>query len=347
MLLDYQLTDMDGLTFLKRLRAASDDTSCAVVMLTGTGNESIAVRALKEGMQDYLIKDTLTSHGLQHAVGQAIHKVELERELERQRAALSASYEAERRARAEAEAANRRMDEFLLMATHELKTSLTTLQANLQIIERRLKRLLPPVADTSAEALAMLTEYVDRNLRQVRRLIRLVNDLVDAARIQAGKLEMRMARCDLAALLGEVVAELRVAPPARPITLHLPNVPETVPVLADADRIGQVIANYVTNALKYSPKESTVEVELRVEDNTATVFVRDEGRGIPSENLDSIWERGYRVLGAEVMSESMGLGLGLGLYISREIVEHHSGTVGVESTPEQGSTFWFTLPLAE
>ena len=113
-----------------------------------------------------------------------------------------------------------------------------------------------------------------------------------------------------------------------------------------AARIGQVVANYLTNALKYSSVDKPVTVSLEMEGPVARVSVQDEGPGLPPVEQERIWERFHRVRGVEVQTGS-GIGLGLGLYISKTIITWHGGRVGVDSTPGQGSTFWFTLPLAQ
>jgi signal transduction histidine kinase len=118
-----------------------------------------------------------------------------------------------------------------------------------------------------------------------------------------------------------------------------------VPVVADAQRIGQVVTNYLTNALKYSPADHPVTVGLEVDDQQAQLWVRDQGPGLPPEELDHIWDRFYRVQGIEVQSGT-GVQLGLGLHVCRIIIELHRGQVGVQSTIGAGSTFWFSLPLA-
>ena len=138
--------------------------------------------------------------------------------------------------------------------------------------------------------------------------------------------------------------EQRRIAPARVIRLQAPAQP--IPwVLADADRIRQVVTNYLTNALKYSPATRPVIVGLHVCIREVCVWVHDEGPGLPSEEQERIWERFQRAPGIEVKSGN-GVGLGLGLHVSRTIIELHHGQVGIQSTPGQGSTFWFSLPLA-
>ncbi len=183
---------------------------------------------------------------------------------------------------------------------------------------------------------------------QARRLNRLVEDLLDVSRIQSGHLEILLAPCDLATIVREAVKEQRQAWSKRTILSNLPGEEASpVPVLADADRIRQVITNYLTNALKYSEADRLVEVTLHVADRQARVSVRDEGVGISLEKQAHIWSRFYRVHGArgETGTRELHPGLGLGLYISRSIIEQHHGQTGLQSTPGIGSTFWFSLPL--
>ncbi|HEV8194878.1 MAG TPA: HAMP domain-containing sensor histidine kinase, partial [Ktedonobacterales bacterium] len=168
--------------------------------------------------------------------------------------------------------------------------------------------------------------------------------LLDVSRIRAGKLEFRPARHDLAALVHEAVAEQRLQQPERTINLEI-TAPAPVPVDVDPDRIEQVLANYLTNALKYSADDQPVQVRLEMADGVAHVAVRDQGPGIPAHEQAPVWEMFHRIEGMKVQSGS-GVGLGMGLHISRTIVERHGGQVGVESVPGEGSTFWFTVPLA-
>jgi signal transduction histidine kinase len=244
--------------------------------------------------------------------------------------------------------AHQRMDAFLGIASHELKTPLTTLSLTLQLLQQRLKRRQSQEAQPSQEGprlLPMLTEQHQRMEQQIGRLNRLINELLDVSRIQADRLELSLKLVDLAAIAREAVEEQRQANPARAIELHLPA-DAAVPLLADAQRVGQVVTNYLTNALKYSAGDRLVEVGLTRERQHARVWVRDQGNGIASSEQERIWERFHRVPGAEVQWGS-GIGLGLGLHICKTLIEAHHGHVGIESTPGKGSCFWFTLPLAD
>lgn len=231
---------------------------------------------------------------------------------------------------------NRRMDEFLSMASHEMKNPVAGIKLNVQLAARRL--------EAGAEGVRRARDLLERTERQLARLSRLVEDLLDVSRIQAGKLEMRPEACDLAAIVREAVEEQRQAWPDRVITLvgvHR----KPVPLHADADRIGQVVTNFLTNALRYSSEEKPVEVRLSLRDGVARVAVRDQGPGLPEDERERIWERFHRAPGVEAVSGGGG-GLGLGLHISKTIAAWHGGQVGVESEVGAGSTFWCTLPLA-
>ncbi|HEY7127776.1 MAG TPA: GAF domain-containing protein [Ktedonobacterales bacterium] len=247
-------------------------------------------------------------------------------------------------------AANRQMSEFLSIASHELLTPLTSIKAHLQLTKRRVTRLAAPDAfpagiqpDEIAPRLQSFQEMLERLEGQVDRMNRLVNELLDVSRIQAGKLVLQSVPFNLRDVVAEAVEEQRLNWPTRKISLALPDGPARM--IGDSDRIGQVVTNYLTNALKYSPPESSVEVALRLEDGHAQVAVRDAGPGLPPEEQERVWDRFHRAKGIEVQSGT-GAGLGLGLYICKIIVERHQGRVGVQSKPEEGSTFWFRVPLA-
>jgi PAS domain S-box-containing protein len=244
---------------------------------------------------------------------------------------------------------NAHMDQLLRMVNHELKTPLATLKGHLQLAERRLKRGAArdgkgPGEDATRERIIeSVLGLLERSQQQVARMTRMVNDLVDTSRIQDSGLDLRLAPCKLASVVREIVREQKLAAPERTIRLVLP-VGASPQVHADPVRIGQVVANYLANAIRYSPPERPIEVHLTIEGTHARLAVRDQGPGLPPGEHTRIWERFYR--GQSVLaSDASGMGLGLGLYISKTIIEQHQGQVGVESVAGEGATFWFTLPL--
>ncbi|HEU5230093.1 MAG TPA: HAMP domain-containing sensor histidine kinase, partial [Ktedonobacteraceae bacterium] len=173
---------------------------------------------------------------------------------------------------------------------------------------------------------------------------RLVKDLLEISRIQADRLSFHPTPCNLATILLEAVEDLLTTVPQR--LIHSDVSPtDSVPVMADEARIRQVISNYLSNAHQYSPADRPIVAQLTIDGEHVRIAIRDEGPGLSPEEQGRIWERFYRVQWIE-RQHSNGVGLGLGLYICQIIIEQHKGQVGVESTPGDGSTFWFTLPLA-
>jgi PAS domain S-box-containing protein len=236
--------------------------------------------------------------------------------------------------------ANRRMDEFLGMTSHELKTPLTSIKGNTQLAVRQLRK--------NMQTIQRMQDMFESTERQIKLLDRLVNDLLDISRSQTNQLELNLVPCDLTTIVREVITEQQHLWPNRTITLDPPD-NTNAPIYADPDRINQVITNYLTNALKYSSEDRPVQVMLQPEKKGVRVLVKDQGPGLSPDEQARIWDRFHRAQGVEVLSTSQSsmVGLGLGLYISKTIIEQHHGSVGVESSPNSGSTFWFTLPLAE
>jgi len=240
-------------------------------------------------------------------------------------------------------AANHLKDEFLGIVSHELRTPLTTAKSNIQLAIRRLAQI--PLS-ASAEVLAQVQAVqvlLTRSEGALNRLNHLVDDLLDVTRIHVGKLVLRRQHIDVAALVREVVADEAVAWPQRRIVLA-PELDEAVWVEADPERIRQVITNYLTNALKYAPREAPIQLRLTRTDDMAQLSVSDHGPGLTPEQQAQVFEQFYRVEGMETQQGSQ-VGLGLGLYICRIAIEQHGGAVGVSSTLGMGSTFWCTLPL--
>jgi len=236
------------------------------------------------------------------------------------------------------------IEEFMNAVGKELHIPLTTTRGVLQQARRLLQRVLE--SPLSADAINLLTRLQDllaRAERQISAEMRLAGNLLEASRIKANKFELSLAWCNLVEIVRETVTNQQELAAQRTFEQELPA-DELVAVVADADRIGQALTNYLSNALKFSPADRPIKIYLQVSDAQARVSVQDEGVGIRASEQSKIWERfqqGQRQPGGS------GGGLGLGLYITRAIIRQHRGQVGVESHPGEGSTFWFTLPLAE
>jgi len=233
----------------------------------------------------------------------------------------------------ELEQANQTKDQFLSMASHELKTPITFIRAQVQFDLRRLakQKELPPEVTTLRETL----EQVDR---QTHHLQGLVNDFLDLSILREERVPLRLARCDLTAKCREVI-ETQQAISGRSMVVQAQSTP--IILNADGERIGQVVINLVTNALKYSPEESTILISISQLNSEATIQVHNDGQPIPTRQQKRIFEPYYRTPNARSSGEK---GWGLGLAICKEIVERHQGHIWVESSNERGTTFFVRLP---
>lgn len=240
----------------------------------------------------------------------------------------------------------RQKDLMLGMTSHELKTPLAALKGTFQLIQRRVKRLHSQQNGAATELHAFFADLLERMtacVRQVDVQTHLINDLLDVSRITSKTLKLDLDYYNLVSIVQETVEDLRMIAPERVLSLDLPEHME-ITVLVDRDRIGQVVTNYVNNALRYASPDQPIQIGLTVQEQVARVWVRDKGPGLTEEAQAELWQRFYQVKGMSVQSGS-GKGLGLGLYICQTLITQHQGHVGVESTPGEGSTFWFTLPI--
>jgi excisionase family DNA binding protein len=225
----------------------------------------------------------------------------------------------------------------------ELRTPLITTRGTLHQARRLLQRALESLSsDNAIDLLMKLQVLLAQAERQISAEMRLVENLLDASRIEANMFELSLVWYNLVDIVRETVASQQELADQRLIELELPG-DDLVAVIVDADHIRQALINYLTNARKFSPADQPIKVSLQVIDEVACVSVQDKGPGISDAEQSRIWERfqqGQRQPG------QAGGGLGLGLYITKAIIQQHRGQVGVESHIGEGSTFWFTLPLA-
>jgi two-component system CheB/CheR fusion protein len=223
-----------------------------------------------------------------------------------------------------------RQDEFLAWAAHELRTPLTLFKGYLQMAVQR----IGPDGD------ARLLHYLDRAAHQVRQQMLLVEDLLDATRLETGKLTLRTETVDLTVLTTHVVEVIQILAQRQVITLDVDD--GTYVVEADGSRLEQVLLNLLTNAIAYAPGTDQITVALRRDGDEAEVTVRDFGPGIAPATLKVLFRR----FAQGSVEESAGTrGLGLGLFIARKIVQAHGGTLTVMSVLGEGTTFTIRLPL--
>jgi PAS domain S-box-containing protein len=242
--------------------------------------------------------------------------------------------EREHTARAAAEAAVRVRDTFLSTAAHELKTPLTVLQGNIQLVQRRQSRT------------ASLAENDERLLRtigeQAARLNRLIALMLDISRLQTGQLTVTRIPLDIGALIWRVAEEVRPTLVQHTLTCSFPNTP--LMIEGDELRLEQVLQNLLSNAVKYSPGGGPITVRAAQQGEQVWVAVADQGIGIPPANLPRLFERFYR---ADNVDPHQISGMGIGLHVVRAIVELHGGHVDVVSAEAGGTTFTVYLPAAQ
>lgn len=249
-------------------------------------------------------------------------------------------YTQERRLRQELEdlnqkvqEANRLKTEFVTVVTHELRSPLTSIAGYLDL-------LLEDEGDEGAEARVAYLQIVKRN---ADRLMELINDLLDLARLEAGKLELKRVPLDLEGLIQEVSGALRPQIEGKGQHLHLDLATPLPVVIGDPERLIQILLNLVSNAHKYTPQEGSIIVATRAERTCVCIAVQDTGIGLSSEEQQQLFTKFFRA--EHPLGREAG-GTGLGLAIARALVELHGGTLTVVSAPGQGSTFNITLPAA-
>jgi signal transduction histidine kinase len=325
--LDHELGTCDGVQFLQELRQAGVDSP--VILLTGTSERNIAVQAMQAGAADYISKHALSVNCLRRAVSTALAQSELERRLRTQREELEhTNQELTRR--------NSEIRGFHHMLSHELRSPAG---AALTAADLLLDGTLGSLNDEQREFVTIIESSCQQILVQIQ-------DLLDISRLETGKLALRPRNVDLAKLAERAVTVLIPTAQSQAIVIEFLAARDLPDLAIDQERIGQVLNNLLNNALKFTPPEGKIRVTVGRDPNDADsvrVAVQDTGRGIPPEHLPRLFERLYQVSRSD--SQEKG-GLGLGLSLCRDLVGLHGGRIGVDSAPDQGSTFWFLLPIA-
>jgi len=339
-ILDVQMPGMNGFELAELIRGMARTRHLPIVFVSAAGKELDCVfKGYENGAVDFLYKP-LDAYVVKSKVRVFVDLYLQRTELRRQLAALEESRRRQQALVSELQAAQvdqkralQMRDEFMSMVVHELRTPLSVLAMEVRVRQRQVA-----AGNATFFAPENLSKMFERDERQVRSLTRLIDDMLDVSQIQHGRLSIRRARCDLGAMLRRVVSEVQGQRGDVPITLKV----DSAELVGEWDefRLEQVVVNLLTNALRYGAGKP-VRVELAQLPGAAAIRVSDLGVGIAPEDCTRVFEQFVRV-GDRLRTP----GFGLGLYITKQLVEAHGGTIGVESVLGEGSTFSVALPTA-
>ena len=339
-ILDVQMPGMNGFELAELMRGTEKTKNIPIVFVSAAGRElNYAFKGYESGAVDFLHKP-LDIHAVKSKVNVFV-------DLYRQSKAMKQQVEALEQSRREQEALLQRLqstqleleqavrmrDDFMSIVAHEVRTPLNGL-----ILETQLRKMHLARENAAAFTLDKMHAMVDRDERQIKSLIRLIEDMLDVSRIRTGKLSIRPSRFDLSALVRGLLQNFAPQIDAAESSVSL-DADEPIEGNWDEFRIEQVISNLLTNALRYGAK-SPIAVKVYSENGQARVEVQDQGIGIGEENQKRIFQQFERVTAKHAVA-----GLGLGLFISEQIVTAHGGTITVESRIGEGALFRVCLPL--
>jgi signal transduction histidine kinase len=315
-LLDYRLGMHNGIELITEAR--SQGYALPIVLLTGAMESEIDIQALQAGADDYIDKGQLHGELLHRIIRHAIERKRSAHERERLLSEQIAARELEKK-----------KNEFISIVVHEVKTPLTSLKGYAQLLRRKCIR-------SGDEQTLQLADRIDT---QATKLTGLIDDLLDVTRIAGGTMQLREDYFPFDELVKEIVEDLQQLA-ATPIIMLQGETNKTI--WGDRIRIGQVISNFLTNALKYAPMSERVLVKIWASPDEVTLCVQDSGPGIAKEQQAKIFDSFYRIDNAE---QGVIPGLGVGLHIAAEIIKIQHGRIWVESEKDKGATFCFTLPV--
>jgi signal transduction histidine kinase len=341
-ILDVQMPGMDGFELAELMRGTGRTRDIPIVFVSAAGRElNYAFKGYETGAVDFLYKpldpDAVRSKvNVFVTLDQQRHAMRAQMaELERARREQEVLLRDLNATQAELQRSLRMRDEFMSLVAHELRTPLNTLFLETQMRSLQLKRGNLPAFNPE-----QMSIMIKRDERQIKAMIRLIDDMLDVSRMKSGTLSIRPGKVELMALLERVVSDLSLQAAATGVTVTLlPHAP--VEGWWDEFRIEQVVVNLLTNALRYGGG-SNVEVSVHGEGCNVRIDVRDFGKGIAPDFIERIFEPYER--GAKSGEPK---GLGLGLYISRQLASSHGGRLHAVSTEGQGATFSLTLPCTE
>lgn len=227
-------------------------------------------------------------------------------------------------------------DEFVSLASHELRTPMTVIKSYIWLL----------LEGKAGELSDKQKNYLDKTYTSTNRLIDMVNDMLNISRIESGRFTIEPKSMDMVALTNEVISEMQPKAQEQSIQLSFTQPPITIPqVFADQDRIKQVLINLIGNSLKFTPKNGNITVSIELKDNMVVSHVIDTGCGIKAEDMEKLFKK-FNMLGGSYLTKQTGQGTGLGLYLSKSLIELHKGRIWVMSEGEgKGSTFSFSLPV--
>lgn len=320
-ILDVQMPGMDGFEVAEAISGYSKAKETAIIFLSAaSANVNLITRSYSSGGLDYISKPV--------DMNVLLLKVKTFYRIYEQNRALN---EMQTKLREEIEfrkAAEQKKDEFISIASHELKTPMTTIKGYMQLLERSLDK----------NDIDTVKNRLQKVQMQVEKLNLLIADLLDISKIESGKLKFNKQYFSFDQLLDHVIEIMHTSNP------HINMIKKgevNAEIFGDEMRLEQVMVNFFTNAIKYAPESDRIEITSELRGEELYFSVKDFGIGMTAENAQKVFEKFYRI--EETSSRFQGLGIGL--YICQEIIDRHHGTIGVQSKPEEGSEFYFNLPL--